>query len=61
MNLLDDYVSIEEAAAQCKKHPRTLYRWAKQRDIGITYVGKTPYIYVPAFREALRPKNEGRE
>ena len=61
MNLLDDYIPIAEAAKQCGKHPHTLYRWARERDIGLTYVGKTPYIYAPAFREALRPKNEGRE
>jgi hypothetical protein len=53
MNILDEYVSLPEAAKQCHKHPRTLYRWAQERDIGIIHLGKTPYVHVPTFRAAL--------
>ena len=49
-------ISIHEAAKQCDRHPRTLGRWARQRDIGLVHIGKTPYLHVPTFREALRPK-----
>jgi hypothetical protein len=53
MNILDEYLSLPEAAKQCGKHPRTLYRWAQARDIGIVHLGKTPYLHVPTFRAAV--------
>ena len=55
--ILEDYVTFAEAAAQPRMPSlRTLYRWAAQRKIPVTYLGRTPMIHVPSFREVLRAR-----
>jgi hypothetical protein len=53
MSLLNDYLPLDQAAEECHKHPRTLHRWAKERGIAVLYLGRTPWIHVPTFREAM--------
>ena len=52
-DILDEYLSLPEAAKQCGKHVRTIYRWSRERDIGLIHLGKTPYVHVPTFRAAI--------
>jgi hypothetical protein len=53
MGLLDGLVPLGQGAKECGKSERTLQRWAQQRKIPITYVGKTPYLNTESFRKAL--------
>lgn len=53
-NLLEDYITIEEAAQQPNMPgPRTIRRMIARREIPVTYIGQKPLIYVPGFRAAL--------
>ena len=57
-NLLADYVSLDEAAKQpgmpCR---RTLQRWAAARQLpGLVYVGRRPFLSVPAFRAGIEAR-----
>ena len=53
-DILEDFISIEEAAQQPNvPGPRTLRRMIARREIPVTYLGNKPLIYVPGFRAAL--------
>ena len=56
-DLLEDYISIEDAAAQpgmpCS---RTLRRMMERRELPVTYFGRKPLIHIPTFREILRER-----
>jgi hypothetical protein len=49
MNLLADYM----IAKQIKKSVRAVQRMAERGDLKIGHVGKTPYVFLPSFRETL--------
>ena len=56
MNLLPtDYAPVAEVARECRKHPRTILRWAKEHGIAIHYLGRTPWLRAPEFRDAVWP------
>jgi hypothetical protein len=56
-NILEDYVTIEQAAEQPNMPgPRTLRRMIARREISVIYLGRKPLIHVPSFREALRAR-----
>jgi hypothetical protein len=49
--LLDGWLSLSEFAAKINKHPRTVSRWARQRDgLPIARQGITPFIHVPTYQ-----------
>lgn len=51
--LTADYVPVTEVAKECHKHPRTILRWAKERGLAVLYLGRTPWLHAPSFREAM--------
>ncbi len=52
--LLDGWLSLSEFAAKIKKHPRTVSRWAQQRDgLPIAWRGITPLVHVPTYRDSM--------
>jgi len=55
--ILEDYISIDAAAAQpgmpCA---RTLRRMLKRRELPVTYLGRKPLIHIPTFRDFLRAR-----
>jgi excisionase family DNA binding protein len=53
MELLDDFITITEAARQLGKDPRTVRRMIERRELAVTYSGKTPLIHVPSSRDIL--------
>ena len=52
--ILDDYVELEDFAAEVKRTPRTIDGWTKQPD-GLPYVqyGYLKLLHVPTAREWL--------
>jgi excisionase family DNA binding protein len=56
-NLLENYITIEQAAQQPgMPGARTIRRMIARREIPVTYLGRRPLIFVPAFREALQAR-----
>jgi excisionase family DNA binding protein len=56
-NLLEDYITIEQAAQQPgMPGARTIRRLIARREIPVVYLGRKPLINVPAFREALQAR-----
>jgi hypothetical protein len=55
-NLLEGYLSDEEAAQQLGISTRTLARMRMRGEVAWCYVGKFPYIDVEATREILRSR-----
>ena len=55
--LLEDYISLEDAAKQeGMPTSRTLRRMIDRRELPVTYLGRTPLIHIPTFREILRER-----
>jgi hypothetical protein len=55
--ILADYVTLAEAAAQPNMPSvRTRQRMVQRRELPITYLGRTPLLHVPTFREVLRSR-----
>jgi hypothetical protein len=52
-NLLDDFITVDESAKQLRKSVRSVYRMIERRELAVSYVGKTPWINVPASREVF--------
>jgi len=52
--LLNDFISLEEAAKEIHRHPRTLQRWMKQPDgLPFTRMGKSRLLHVPTWQAWL--------
>ena len=57
-SLLSDYIPLDEAAHQPHMPSlRTLQRWAAERRLpGLLYLGRKPFLNVPAFRSGLKAR-----
>ena len=51
LKLLDDWLILDDFAAEVKKHPRTVKRWTQLPDgLPFSYLGQTMIFHVPTSR-----------
>jgi hypothetical protein len=51
---LEDFVTLEDFAAEIKRNPKTPKRWSEQPDgLPLTWLGKTPMVHIPTAQQWL--------
>ena len=56
MELLEDYVTLHEAARQLGCSKRTLERMRARGELPVSYFGVRPLLNIAKFREMLRAR-----